>query len=88
MKKLLLSSGLVVMILAGCGKSEAEKDYEACNEEYAAGTECTREEFRDYLIEDFKNNAQLVGGIDELNPDVTVGELDKIDAKVNEIFGE
>ncbi|MGG3963786.1 hypothetical protein [Heyndrickxia faecalis] len=88
MKKVLLASGIIVTILSGCGKSEAEKDYEACNEEYAQGVECTKEEFKDYLIGDFENNSEIVGGVDNLRPEVTMDELDKINDEIEEIFGE
>ncbi|GIN22598.1 hypothetical protein [Siminovitchia fordii] len=85
MRKLISLGGLAIL-LSGCGQSEAEKDYERCNDEYADGIECTEEEFRDFLFFEAEDDTFIVGGSENLTDDVKLKILDEIDEKVNEIF--
>lgn len=84
MKKLIVVSAL--LILAGCGQSEAEEDYTLCNEEFAAGFECTEEEFKEYLLLDYENHAELFGGAEEATAETQTKVLNEIDEKIEEIF--
>lgn len=85
MKKV-LASLLAVSLLAGCGNNEAQEDYERCNEEWADGMECTEEEFREFLMAEAENNAQIFGGMDEATDETMLTILDEIDEKVDAIF--
>lgn len=86
MKKRALMLLFAAFTLTGCGQSEAQEDYETCNEEYASGMECTEEEFRDFLIEDYENSADLIGGAEEATADTQSKAIQEIDEKVAEIF--
>lgn len=86
MKKLILMVVLTTLALAGCGQSEAEEEYAQCNDEFASGMECTEEEFKEYLLLDFENNAELIGGAEEATAETQTKALDEIDEKVEEIF--
>lgn len=84
-KRVFLAIPLTLM-LAACGKSEAQQDYEACNEEFASGLECTEDEFRDFLVLKYEDEASIFGGSDEATKETENKVLDEIDAKINEIF--
>ncbi|MGE6719541.1 hypothetical protein ACQKGD_19575 [Peribacillus frigoritolerans] len=83
MKKLILSS--LIVVLTGC-QSEAQEDYERCNDEFADGVECTEEEFKDFLYYEYENNAQIFGGTDEATAETTNKAINEIEEKIDEIF--
>lgn len=87
MKKFLVMI-LATIALAGCGKSEAQEDYERCNDEYADGLECTAEEFKDYLYLEYENDAEIFGGADKATAETQQKVINEINDKVEEIFGE
>ena len=77
-----LAAILGVILLAGCGGgSEAQKDYERCAEENSFGSECTREEFEDFLYNEAEyNQLTPLSEMTEVNQVETIREInDKID---------
>lgn len=88
--KLKLRSGvllvLLTIMLVGCGKSEAEEDYARCNDEYAAGMECTEEEFRDFLYDEFEISADMIGGVENATAETQTKAIEEINGKIEEIF--
>jgi len=75
-------------MLTGCGQSDAEEAYERCNEGYADGLECTREEFEDFLYLEAEDHAFLYGGLDEATAETQKKVINDINKQVEEIFGE
>ncbi|QJT70466.1 hypothetical protein [Microcystis phage MaeS] len=86
MRKILLPSYLTLFLLAGCNNSEAQEDYERCNEEFAGGSECTKEEFKDFLILEAEADADIIGGIDNATAETQKQITNEISDKVAEIF--
>lgn len=84
MKKIIVTI-FSLFALTGCGQNNAQEDYDRCNEEYAEGTECTEEEFREFLVTDAEEVAGGMG-IDEMTGDTQSKVLEEIDEKVAEIF--
>lgn len=86
MRKAFATSFTALFLLTGCGQSEAQKDYARCNDEYASGTECTKEEFKKFLLFDYEDQATIIGGLDKATAETQRKVIDEIDSKVEEIF--
>lgn len=85
MKKIAAMIALA-LFLTGCGKESAEEKYDRCNDEYADGAECTEEEFRDFLLLEYENDAEMFGGADEATAETQRQILTEVDDLVAEIF--
>ncbi|MGM0921275.1 MAG: hypothetical protein ACQEWW_08615 [Bacillota bacterium] len=86
MKRAIIALALVG-VLSGCGKSEAQKDYEKCNKEWADSEKCTREEFNAYLQFHLEDSAfMMVGGIENATTENYIYWQHEIDRKIEEIF--
>lgn len=86
MKRLVLTSGLTIFALTGCGQSEAQEDYARCNDEFATGMECTEEEFKDFLYCDYEDQALLFGGSENATGETQLKVNGEIEDKIAEIF--
>ncbi|MFC3883135.1 hypothetical protein ACFOU2_06245 [Bacillus songklensis] len=76
----------LLLFLTGC-QSESQQDYSNCNKDWAKGDKCTRNEFREYLY--YKANEQaIIGDLEDVTYEVYGIQANKINDKVNEIFGE
>lgn len=83
-----LALPFLLLALVGCGNNDAEEDYAACNDEYASDLECTEDEFKDYLLLKYEDEAEIIGGLEDATAETQAKVMKEIDDKIEVIFGE
>lgn len=84
MKKVIATSFVALMLMTGCGNNEARDDYARCNDEYASGMECTKDEFKDWLYDDAEYNNLIP--VSDMEPSNQMKIINEINDKIDEIF--